>query len=386
MNTFLDIAGETLNKKGEELCGDAFKAVRLADRSIVVLADGMGSGVKANILATLTTEIVLAMSKMDRPLGEIIETIAGTLPVSADRKIAYATFTIVEVRHSDWSFSIVNYDNPRPFFFRSGRLAAVETDVRDERGKRIEFQQGTFLPGDFLGVMTDGLIHAGPGLLVNLQADWEFMGHYIEKMLVRLPNLTRSIVHNVMRETRSLYGNGAGDDATFIGIHLRNRNSLMVFTGPPTDPADDEACARKLLDFDGAKVICGGTTGTIVANYLGEPIRTDASTERKDIPPIADIRGIDLVTEGIYTLAGALEYLKACGGDPFRLPGDRNGAILLASELLRADFTRFLVGQAVNPSYQNPLLPKNISIRRSLVDELAKFLREINKEVVVEYR
>jgi hypothetical protein len=94
---------------------------------------------------------------------------------------------------------------------------------------------------------------------------------------------------------------------------------------------------------------------------------------------------VDLVTEGIITLSRALELIRAAGGDPMRLPRDRNGAVLLAEEILGADLLYLLVGQRINEFYQSPLLPKSISIRRSLVEELAQYLRSINKEVIVEY-
>jgi hypothetical protein len=376
VDRFLDIAGESYSPRGEQLCGSCFKAARLADRTIVVLADGLGSGVKANILATLTTEIVIAMSRMDRPLVEILPTIAGTLPASQDGRSVYSTFTILEVRHPDWSFHIINYGNPAPYYLRGARLAFLDTRTDELLGKPVVFQHGSLLARDYVGLGTGGLFVPGQ--------DWASLGRHIEESLVRFPSSSRLIVHDVMRGVRERQEGACGNDATFVGGYLRARNSLVVFTGPPRDATNDTLCVLKFLGFHGTKVVCGGTTGNIVANHLGEQVETDLSTERDGISPIAEIRGVGLVTEGIRTLAGALEYLKACAGESSRLSGDRNGAVLLAAELLRADFTYFLVGQAVNPAYQNPLLPKNISIRRSLVDELAQFLRSIHKEVEVE--
>ncbi|MGD0041273.1 MAG: hypothetical protein ABSE84_12780 [Isosphaeraceae bacterium] len=43
------------------------------------------------------------------------------------------------------------------------------------------------------------------------------------------------------------------------------------------------------------------------------------------------------------------------------------------------------LGTALGLRHQNPLLPKSISIRRSLGEELAQFIRSLNKEVVIEY-
>ena len=142
---------------------------------------------------------------------------------------------------------------------------------------------------------------------------------------------------------------------------------------------------QRVLSFKGRIIICGGTTANIVAHHLGEPVEIDPKTHYPDVPPMGRLSQVDLVTEGILTMAKALEYLKASGGEIYKLPAERNGARMLAEEILRADFIDFLVGQRINEYYQNPLLPKSISIRRSLVEELAQFIRGLNKEVVIEY-
>ncbi|MGL5196719.1 MAG: SpoIIE family protein phosphatase, partial [Chroococcales cyanobacterium] len=195
----------------------------------------------------------------------------------------------------------------------------------------------------------------------------------------------RRIVQKTIAETHSLYGGKIGDDATFVGVYVRQRNPLMIFTGPPLDKSLDQQYVERLLTFEGRKVVCGGTTGNIVAKYLGETIEMDISTMRRDLPPIGKLSTIDLVTEGILTLSKCLEVLKNCNCDITRLPSDQNGSVLLAKEILQADSILFMVGQKINEFYQNPLLPKNISIRRSLVEEVVKFLRDKQKEVTLEY-
>jgi len=188
-----------------------------------------------------------------------------------------------------------------------------------------------------------------------------------------------------MKKAEVLYGGQPGDDATFVGILARKPHRLLVFTGPPTDRAQDEPTVSRLIHFDGRKVVCGGTTANIVAEHLGEIVDTDLGTLREEVPPIGWINGVDLVTEGILTMAKTLQLLKTCGGDPRRLPVDRNGAALLTRELLRADSIRFLAGEQMNPFYQNPLLPKNISIRHSLVEQVAATLRGFHREVEIEW-
>jgi hypothetical protein len=382
---YLDIHAESLKKAGEELCGDTVRVLRGERGTTIVLSDGMGSGVKANILATLTAEILLKMLQREVSLSDTIETVLGTLPICKVRKLAYATFTVVQIDHADGRFRLINFDNPPPFFFRRNALVRLPMRAEEIAGRRIQFAEGTLEQGDFLGIVSDGVLHAGLGVALNFGWGWENVARFLEGSLLLQGRSARPVVQRALGETRRLYRDEPGDDATFVGIVARRRNAAIVFTGPPLDRAQDELYVRRVLGFPGRTVVCGGTTAKIVGAYLGRPIAIDVGTLRPDVPPIGRLPQVDLVTEGILTMAKALEYLKAAGWDPGRLPADRNGATLLAGEVLRADRVYFLVGQRINEFYQNPLLPKSISIRRSLVEDLAGHIRRSGREVVVEY-
>ncbi len=385
LDSFLDIHAQHLRKSGEELCGDTVKVLRAETQTIVVLSDGLGSGVKANILSTLTAEILVKMIQEEIPLEDVLETVLGTLPICKVRNLAYATFTAVRIDHTDYSFRILNFDNPPPFYFRKGKRHPLPAQTETILGRRIQFHEGVLDLGDFLGIISDGVQYAGLGAELNFGWGWDRINRYLEDHFLLRGRAVRETVNRVVQETNHLYQGKPGDDATFLGIAARPRVSTIVFTGPPLNQEMDEQYVQRVLSFKGRTVVCGGTTANIVSNYLGEPIRIDVSTLREDIPPIGSLSEVDLVTEGILTLSRTLEYLKASEGEPSRLPADRNGARLLADELLRADFLYFLVGQRINEFYQNPLLPKSISIRRSLVEELAELLRKLNREVVIEY-
>lgn len=385
VDNFFDIYELSLNKKGEELCGDKVKFLKTEDKSIIVLSDGLGSGVKANILATLTTEILLTMLNADVPLEEVIETVIGTLPICKVRKIAYATFTIIIIHHNTNKFLVINFDNPPIFHFRHGKIVQVETRTERILNKEIVICEGCLERDDFLGAISDGVLYAGLGAILNFGWGWENIAKYIEELYTRDTYTARNIVQKVIRETHTLYQGKIGDDATFVGVHVRYRNSLMIFTGPPLDKSQDSVYVERLLNFKGKKIICGGTTGNIVGKYLKEEVEMDISTLRPDLPPIGKLSQINLVTEGILTISKSLEILRTCNCDIDRLPADENGAVLLAKEIIMADGIVFLVGQKINEFYQNPLLPKNISIRRNLVEEVVKFLREKKKEVQLEY-
>jgi hypothetical protein len=385
IDNFIDIHSASLNKRGEELCGDQVKYLKTDTKTTVVLSDGLGSGVKANILATLTTEILITMLNADVPLEEVLKTVIATLPICQVRHIAYSTFTILWVDSQTNHFKVINFDNPPPVFCHQGRVSPLTMQTQEILGRKLQTAEGQLDRGDFLGALSDGVLYAGMGMTMNFGWGWDNIAKHIEGVLVGKSHTARTIVQDVMAQTFKLYQGEVGDDATFVGLYIRQRHPLMIFTGPPLDADQDETYVDQLLSFEGRKVVCGGTTGNIVASYLGEIVEMDLSTMRRDLPPIGMLSGVDLVTEGILTLSKATDYLRHCRCDPGRLRFDNNGAYLLAREILQADLIHFLVGQSINEFYQNPLLPKNISIRRSLIETLVNVLRQYQKEVTVDY-
>jgi len=383
---FLDIFQKQLNKAGEELCGDQVRTLKTPERTTIVLSDGLSSGVKASILATLTTEIIMTMLREEAALREVIDTVIRTLPVDRERRIAYATFTILTVDHQDYSFRIINFDNPPPFYFKNGICTALEMENQKILNKKISFYRGALELGDFLGLVSDGVLYAGLGTTMNFGWGWENIARYIQDEVYARPvYAAHTVVNSVMNTTYRLYGFQPGDDSTFVGILGRKRNALMIFSGPPIDDGHDYVYVDRLLAFEGRKAVCGGTTANIVASFLKTSVETRLETMRPDIPAIGKLPGIDLVTEGILTMAAALELLRSSKGSLEDIPIDENGAYLLTREMLNADSITFLVGQSINPVYQNPLLPRNISIRRYLIERIAEVLQSYNKDVQIEY-
>lgn len=384
-DNFFDIYYYSLNKQNEELCGDQVKFTKGNDKSTIVLSDGLGSGVKASILATLTTEILITMLDADLPLKEVIETIVGTLPICQVRNIAYATFTIISIDHNNNKFHVINFDNPPIFLLKKGVIMPLKHETEQILNKKIQSCQGVLERGDFLGAASDGILYAGLGNTMNFGWGWENIAKFMENIFRTKATNSRNIIEQIINETKKLYCDYIGDDATFVGVYIRKPKPLMIFSGPPLDVTKDEEYAEQLLSFAGRKIICGGTTGNIVANYMGETIEMDIMTMSKELPPIGKLKEVDLVTEGILTISKAKEVLIKCNCDITRLPTIKNGAVLLAREILEADSIYFLIGQQINEFYQNPLLPKNISIRRSLIEDLVKLLRDNQKQIIIEY-
>ncbi len=385
MGSFLDIHQVSVNKTGEELCGDQVRVVKLSEATHIILSDGLGSGVKANILATLTSQIIATLLRQHVDLEEIIDTVISTLPIDKERRIAYATFSILTIQHSDHSFKLVNFDNPNPIFIHQNKLLPLKIQHERISGKRITTCGGVLEMGDFIGIPSDGILHSAPGNRMDLGWDWQAVGNYVQSLFENRVFSAHNVVNSLMTITKQRYHYEAGDDATFVGLLRRSRNTLTVFTGPPLDIGFDYIPVERFLSFPGRKVICGGSTANMIASFLKTKVKTDLSSQTETIPPIGSLPGIDLVTEGIFTLSGVLEAFNQSQGEIDRLEPGHNGVYLLALELLHADAIEFIVGQSINPAYQNPLLPKDISIRRYLVEKIVEQLVSFNKDVTVDY-
>ncbi len=383
MENFYDVYEKSLKKHNEELCGDTVKISKQKDRTIVVLSDGLGSGVKANILATLTAEIVSTLLNNNVELNEVIKTIIATLPMCKVRKLAYATFSVMDIDESTNTFKVINSENPPIFHMREGRIIKPVKKEENVLGRKVTIYEGSINRGDFIGMASDGVLYAGLGKVMNFGWGWENIAQYMEESFAHNNLTCKDIVSSVIDHTERLYRGEIGDDSTFVGMYAREMRKLIIFTGPPVDKAQDHRYINEFMSFEGERVICGGTTANLVSEFMNEKIETDITNLSPDIPPIGRMTGVNLVTEGIVTLAKVIEYLKKGPGQIDESAGGRNGAALLLNKLLSADYIQFLVGQTVNPYYQNPLLPRNLSIRVSLIRELSELLSGLRKEVAV---
>lgn len=380
------VTHKQLNKIGEELCGDTVKVKTIGDSTIIALSDGLGSGVKARILSSLTCEIVVTMFEQGIDLKETVQTLAKTLPECKIRGIAYSTFTICIV-NSDGNVRIVNYDGPLPVIIKRGVLLDPERLglYKEIEGKKILDIKLKMTPGDSLFFMSDGILHAGLGNMMNFGWGWDNVAEYLRRAVNKYSS-ARKAVEAVVALTNNYYGDKPGDDSTLIGVRIKERKNTIIFTGPPLDPAMDSYVVERLLAHkDDIKVVCGGTTGNIVARQLNQEINVDLNTMSDDVPPIGYLEGLDLVTEGVLTLKKVLEILKNYGLDYESIPKAEDGASKMARMIAESNELTLMVGQRINPFYQNPSLPFDMSIRYNLITELIKLLEKADKKVVVEY-
>lgn len=387
-NLCADIGWKSLNHVGEQLCGDHIEIIEMDDDStVLVLADGLGSGVKASILSTLTSKIIATMTSQGISLEECVKTIAATLPICKVREVAYSTFTIIRLINNEEA-EIICYDNPDVIMYRNGKQYDYPLQEQNIEGKSIHRARVKLQENDTFIAMSDGCIHAGVGMSLNFGWERKDIAEFMESLTdVGFTAKTLSTV--LTDECLKLYGNEPGDDTTALTVRIRARQQINLMIGPPSDRNDCEKMVSLFLSKGGKRIVCGGTTSTIVSQHLRKPIIPNINYFDPEIPPTATIEGIDLVTEGVITINRVNEYAKDYleNNESYKQWNYKQDGAAMISRMLFEEATdiNFYVGRAVNPAHQNPNLPINFNIKMQLVNELSESLRKMGKKIKVNY-
>ncbi len=375
----------SLNHYGEELCGDNVEMTSDGEWTTLVLADGLGSGVKANILSTLTSKILCTMVAGGADIEDCVGTIIQTLPVCKERGVAYSTFSIIHL-NNEGRGHLFEFDNPEAVWYHNGHTCdfpRAEMQVFDKRVFVTELQLDE---GDMVFVMSDGTIHAGIGQMLNFgwqrKEIMEHLDHNID------PHMSaRAAACLLASACNDLYLDRPGDDTTVAAIRMRPSTRVHIMVGPPVDKEKDEEYVRRFMSDTDKRIVCGGTTSQVVARCIGRQLKTSFDFPDKEVPPIGFIDGIDLVTEGVITLRRLLslseKYVSVKDLSP-KTYAKKDGGSLLANIIFEeATHVDFFVGQNVNAAHQG--LDIDITMKLKLVEHLADNLRKMGKQVTVNY-
>ena len=375
---FVDVHHYARRKWNQNVCGDAFASRRFDNegRLIAVLSDGLGSGVKANILACMTAQMALRFVAAGTDLLRSCEVMMESLPVCQVRKISYATFSIVDCDMEGLT-RIVEEGNPE-FIVLRGELPdevparTMTSRMFPERHMRIA--ETTMGPGDRLVICSDGVTQSGMGSMAY-PLGWRreglrdfVVGCVREDSDVSSRDLSRAVVKEAMRLEPNFEPQ---DDTSCLVMYFRHPRRLLILTGPPYDRDRDGECAALLDVFPGRKAICGGTTANLVAREWGGTVEMEQPVGGSDLPPCSRLFGVDLVTEGILTLTRVAKRLE--DGE---LDDKDDAAGRLVDLFLDSDAIEFLVGTRINEAHQDPMLPIDLEIRRNVVKRIAGALRE----------
>lgn len=391
MHIKIEAAYQSLNHSKEELCGDKVEILETEDSYSIILADGMGSGVKANILATLTSKILGTMMLKGASLEECVDTIVKTLPECSERHVAYSTFSILQITEAGKG-KLVEFDNPSCIFIRDNHLVPYEYQVWEMEGKSIKVAEFDVKLSDTFLLVSDGVVHAGIGQILSFGWGWNNAAEFAVNEVESESDIPAWKLAKVLSETaESLYLKNPGDDTTVAVARVREKKEVTIFTGPPINRTDDSRVMQRLMAAVGKRVVCGGTSANIAARYLQTEVRTTLEYVDPDIPPIGYVDGIDLVTEGIRTLSRTLTLVKRYEQEErdasyYAELNSENGGAILAKLLLEdcTDLT-LLVGKTINRAHHSTDFPYDVSIRMHLIRQLADVLERLGKKVTITY-
>ena len=386
MSFFIESSWGSLNHYGEELCGDKVEIIKDDHGVLLVLSDGLGSGVKANILASLTSKIIASMVTAGAPIKDVVDTIASTLPVCKERQVAYSTFTMMRI-DCEGNAYFVEFDNPSLVLLREGKRVFIPWVEQNISGKQVREAHMKLKLGDIALTFSDGVIHAGVGRSLNLGWQHENVVKFLEETF-QPGDAAADVQHRLLMKCWDLYEGHCGDDTTAAALRICEPKPCCVMVGPPVHPEDDEDVVNDLLSCPGIKVICGGTTSQIVSKRLGRELQIDLEYISPEVPPIAHMEGVDLITEGVVTLGKTLDILEryAATRDASVLREKKDGAYLLAQTLVeKCTSVKFIVGRALNPAHQNPDMPISLSIKLRLVKDISDCLKGMGKPTTLRY-
>ncbi len=389
---FIEMEVAQYTKTGQAACGDdvRFMTVEKENRHLAALSDGLGSGVKAHILATMTTSMAIKFLESNMPLLEAVEVIMDSLPVCEVRHISYATFSLFDFRLGGRA-RIIEMGNPGYIHLRGTEEIPPLKDemVVSEHwpDREVRECEADFRAGDRIILCSDGVTQSGLGVRRDMKFGWRRSGvcKFAQSLIASDANLSaKDLSAAIAREALYLTPGGCKDDISCVVIYLRHPRVMRVLTGPPFYKEHDQEYARQALLGEEHTVICGGTSANIIERELGVKVKVKLSDMRiaGGLPPVGTINKIGIATEGILTLGRvttALEEMRPPEGEPM-------AARAILERMMRHDRIEFIVGTKVNESHQDPNIPQDLELRRSVIHRMAAALeKNYRKDVTINY-
>ena len=383
MKLYTDHGWYSINHFGEEICGDRVVIKQTGDTFIAVLADGMGSGVKANILSTMGSTILSTMLSEGESVESTVDAVIRTLPVCSERGLNYCTFSVVIVDQSGVA-KLTEFDNPQAWIVRNRQIVQPERTLRVVEGKNIWESSLPLIPGDVIVVTSDGAVNAGRDNQFSYRWNWDSVAGWLCDRAHKYPSALR-LVTELVSAVDNLYGGRPMDDVTAMAIRIPTEQTVNIMYGPPEYKEDDEFMVREFLEADGYRIICGGTTAGIVSRVLDSPLETLPETAADGVPPISFMAEADLITEGVLTMTRAADIIERYygGGTPnFAELDAQNGAAFLAKQLIENCTTlRAFIGRAKNPAYEGKDVPLDLDMKMKAIERILDCMRKQGRTV-----
>jgi len=388
---YIEVTCEQRNYGNERICGDVFltRKIREENRTIAVLSDGMGHGVKANVLATLTATMTLNFTVEHKNPETIADIIMNTLPVCSDRRMSYSTFSIIDIEVNGYT-TILEYDNPQTIILRNGANLDpgwTYTTLHTVANEGKEIRTCRFKPKkeDRILFFSDGITQSGLGT-EKYPLGWghENLIQYAESLVRNSPRISAAkLAEKIVNMAYRNDNFSSKDDTSCSSIYFREPRKLLISTGPPYEEENDKTLGKAVKEFQGKKIVCGATTADIIARELGVKIEDSLEFIDPELPPVSSMPGIDLVTEGILTITKVTRILKEYSPSYDLGNGPADRIIKMVKE---SDEIEIIIGTRINIAHQDPNLPVDLEIRRTVVKRMARLLEEkFLKEVSIRY-
>jgi hypothetical protein len=388
---YIEVVCEQRNYGNERICGDVFltRKIKEEDRTIAVLSDGMGHGVKANVLATLTATMSLNFTVEHKNPETIADIIMNTLPVCSERRMSYSTFSIVDIE-ADGYITILEYDNPQTIIIRNTKNFDPDwqvTIMHTAKNEGKEIRTCRFKPKkeDRILFFSDGITQSGLGSeKYPLGWNHENLTAYAETLVKNSPHISAAkLAEKIVNMAYRNDNYSSKDDTSCGSIYFRDPRKLLISTGPPYEEENDKELGKAVKEFKGKKIVCGATTADVIARELGVKIEDSLEFSDPELPPVSSMDGIDLVTEGILTITKVTRILKEYSPSYTLSNGPADRIIKMVKE---SDEIEIIIGTRINIAHQDPNLPVDLEIRRTVVKRMARLLEEkFLKEVSIRY-
>jgi predicted transcriptional regulator len=368
-------------KRTGRVCGDYAVIDRTPEATTAVLADGIGTGIKARVAAVLCASRLMELIRLGFTLREACRKIVDTMHEARTKDIPFSAFSVCRVLNNGHA-TIISYEIPSPILINNN-LAAYLPDQRfSSMGLEMIGEVNCNLDyGDGIVMVSDGVSQAGLGYLFRMGWGTQGACDFINGCLVRRIDV-KEVPGEILHKVKELSGTNYGDDTTCLLLVCREAETLNILTGPPGHKAKDRKDITQFMEMPGKKVVCGSTTSEIVGRILGVPVQNKTISDAFHKPPSYEIKGIDYAFEGAITLNQVYNILEE--------REDRLEPNSSVSDLYRlfheSDTINFIVGTAVNPGHENIVFRQmGIFPREVIVRLLAEKLRKLGKLVNVEY-
>ena len=389
-NYYIEAASSQVNKNGQRVNGDTMILKRIANerRFLFVLSDGLGSGIFANVLSNLTASMALNFRLRNEPVNRTARNIINILPIDRKRKISYSTFTLADVDF-DGEINIIELDNPSFILIRNHERIIPERKqivIKSENIDRmVNIAHLHLFSEDRIIFMSDGVTQSGIGTS-KMPIGWGekgVMDFALEQIKDNKTISAKELCDKIVSRSYQNDDYKSKDDISCSVLYMRKPRKTLICSGPPFEKEKDEYLTELVTKYEGKKIICGGTTAHIISRCMKKEIKIDLEDDSNDLPPVSEIEGIDLVTEGILTLAKVSEFLEKKSFNEV-LPENASGKIL--EIIMNSDIIDFIAGTRINNAHQDPNLPEELEIRRNVIKKITSILEEkYLKNVSIKY-